>query len=523
MPARKRRRFCRTKAERPIQTALALSLSKGDSNTLESAGTVLRQAQHKRLLGAPPQRWHAPALLFALVWLSCTWFGSWAFNPNSATRILAATAIVETGSARIDPYGAMTIDKAQFDGHLYMDKAPGMTLMALPFVAATNWVTQQTSANVPHQLFDPDAEAFLRLRMRAAIAGIGAVLTALAAVALLDLGTGIGGSRAAGLFTAIGFALGTTVWGWTTTWFGHAAATSLIAIALWAVWRGTRNGLAPRYALIAGLALGWAVVVEHGAVLLGAPVALWAVWRIRDADRAAQLRTIGLAIAGGTIAAIPLLGYNLATFGHPFTTGYSGVVGFEGMKQGVFGLTYPKLDVLYEILLGKRRGIIWVAPILVLAPFGVWSLLRDPARRDLGVLAAGGALVCLLYHAAYIYWDGGNATGPRHALPAIAYLAIGLAAYWGSATRIERALGLVFLAASVALNLIIAAVDIQAPAQFAAPLTDHILPGLLSLNLRTLPSEFWGWSSGAGLTLYLILACILAALLTLACRRSAPG
>lgn len=475
------------------------------------------------ILSAAHHRWHVPALIFALVWLSCTWFGSWAFNPNSATRILAATAIVETGSARIDPYGAMTIDKAQFDGHLYMDKAPGMTLMALPFVAATNWVTQQTSADVPHVVFDPDAEAFLRLRMRIAIAGIGALLTALAAVALLDLGTGIGGSRAAGLFAAISFALGTTVWGWTTTWFGHAAVTSLIAIALWAVWRGTRNGLAPRYALIAGLALGWAVVVEHGALLLGAPVALWALWRIRDADRAAQLRTIALAITGGMLAAIPLLAYNLATFGHPFSTGYSGVVGFEGMKQGLFGLTYPKLDVLYEILLGKRRGIIWVAPILALAPFGIWTLLRDPTRRDLGVLAAGGALACFLYHAAYIYWDGGNATGPRHALPAIAYLAIGLAAYWGSASRTERALGLAFLAASLALNLIIAAADIQAPHHFAAPLVDHILPGFLALNLRTIPSEFWGWSPGAGLALYLILAATLAALLALASRRSAPG
>jgi hypothetical protein len=190
------------------------------------------------------------------------------------------------------------------------------------------------------------------------------------------------------------------------------------------------------------------------------------------------------------------------------------------MKQGLFGLTYPKLDILTEILFGRRRGLIWVAPILVLAPFGIWSLLRDPARRDVGVLAAGGALACFLYHAAYVYWDGGNATGPRHALPAIAYLAIGLAAYWGSASRIERALGLAFLATSVTLNLIIAAVDIQAPHHFAAPLTDHILPGLLALNLRTLPSEFWGWSPGAGLTLYLILAASLATLLALASRRA---
>ncbi len=477
---------------------------------------MLRQAQHTRRLGISPKRWHVPALLFVLVWLSCTWFGSWAFNPNSATRILAATAIVETGSARITPYAAMTIDKAEFGGDLYMDKAPGMTLMALPFVAATNWVTRQTSADVAHQLFDPDAEAFLRLRMRIAIAGIGAVLTALTAVALLDLGSGIGGSRAAGLFTGLGFALGTTVWGWTTTWFGHAAATSLIAVALWAVWRGTENR-SRRYPLIAGLALGWAVVVEHGALLLGAPVALWALWRIRDADRAAQLRTVALAIAGGVIAAIPLLAYNLATFGNPFATGYSGVVGFEGMQQGLFGLTYPKLDVLHQILFGQRRGIIWVAPILALAPFGIWTLLRDPARRDIGVLAATGALACFFYHAAYIYWDGGNATGPRHALPAIAYLAIGLAAYWGSASRVERGLGLAFLAASVAINLMIAAVDIQAPHQFTAPLTQHLLPGLLALNLRTIPSEFWGWSPGAGLALYLVLGSLLGLLLARSC------
>ena len=67
----------------------------------------------------------------------------------------------------------------------------------------------------------------------------------------------------------------------------------------------------------------------------------------------------------------------------------------------------------------------------------------------------------------------------------------------------------------------IAAVDIHAPHNFAAPLTDHILPGFLALNLRTIPNEFWGWSPDAGLTLYLVLAAILSALLALACRRSA--
>ncbi|HSX54418.1 MAG TPA: hypothetical protein VLG14_03895 [Sphingomonas sp.] len=471
------------------------------------------------LAGRARGRWQVPALLFALVWLSCTWFGSWAFNPNSATRLLAAAAIVEKGDARIDDFAEMTIDKALFDGHFYMDKAPGMTLMALPWVALTNAVTDRTSFDIPHRLFDPVAEDFLQLRMRVAVAFTSAILTALAAIALLSLGTGITGSRNAGLFAAVGFAFGTTMWGWSTTYFGHAPATALIAIALWAVWRGTSGGAAGRHALIAGLVLGWAVVIEHSAALTGAPVAIWALWRIRGWAPRLIGRTLAFALLGGVAAAIPLFAYNLAVFGHPFQTGYSGVVGFEGMRQGLFGLTYPKLDILWDILGGKRRGMVWVAPVLALAPFGIWTLLRDPRTRDIGVMAATGAGIAFLYNAAYVYWDGGNSTGPRHALPAVAYLAIGLAAFWAGANRAEKWLGGGFLAASVAINLAITAAEVQAPHFYAAPLTQHIWPKFLAGDLRTIPDEFWGWSPMAGLGLYLALAGLLAGLLALVWRR----
>ena len=487
---------------------------------------MLKQVRHSGIergntpsSGTKGRRRQLPALLFALVWLSCTWFGSWAFNPNSATRLLAAAAIVEKGDARIDSFADMTMDKAQFDGHFYMDKAPGMTLMALPWVALTNKATGRTSFDIPHRLFDPVAEDFLRLRMRVAVAFTSAILTALAAIALLDLGTGVTGSRAAGLFGAAGFALGSPVWGWSTTYFGHAPATALIAIALWSVWRGTSGGAAGRHALIAGLALGWAVVIEHTAVLTGAPVALWALWRIRGWQAAAIGRTLALALTGGIAASIPLFAYNLAVFGHPFQTGYSGVVGFEGMQQGFFGLTYPKLDVLWQILGGKRRGMVWVAPVLVLAPFGVWTLLRDSRTRDIGAMAAAGAVIAFLYHASYVYWDGGNSTGPRHALPAIAYLAIGLAAFWSSASHAEKWLGGGFLAASAAINLAIASAEVQAPHFYPAPLTQHIIPKFLAGDIRTISDEFWGWSPWAGLGLYLALAGLLAALLARAWRR----
>ena len=78
--------------------------------------------------------------LFLLVWFSAAWFGSWELNPNNATRLFAAIRMVEDSTATIDPFAPLTIDKAQFGAHAYLDKAPGMTLMAMPAVAMTNAV-----------------------------------------------------------------------------------------------------------------------------------------------------------------------------------------------------------------------------------------------------------------------------------------------------------------------------------------------------------------------------------------------
>lgn len=463
-----------------------------------------------------------PALLFALVWLSCAWFGSWPFNPNNATRLFAATAIAETGSARIDDFAELTIDKARFDDHFYSDKAPGMALMAAPLVAAVNALTGTDSSQVQRVFMGMGFERFLTLRQRLVTALVVALLTALAAVALLDLVGGVTGSRGAGLFAALAFGLGTPVWGWSTTLFGHAPVAALLAIGAWAVWRATKpaSEQRARFAAVAGLALGWALVVEHSALLTALPIGLWALWRSRDWTPADKLRRYGLAAAAGLAALLPLLGYNLLAFGTPFRLGYSGVVGFEGMRQGLFGLTYPKLDVLYEILFGGRRGMLWVAPVVLLAPFGFWALLRKRATRDVAIMALAVAATAFLYNAAYVYWDGGNSTGPRHAVPALGFLAIGAGALWAGADRWERSLAALLLIASIAINLVIAATEIMAPSDIEDPLREHIWSRLfVNGQLRTIPSEFWGWTPWQGLYAYLALAAALAVALMISIHR----
>ena len=446
-------------------------------------------------------------LLFALVWLSCVWFGSWALNPNNATRMYAGMALVERGDARIDDYQALTIDKAEFGGHFYMDKAPGMTLLALPAMAIADHVGPPLE-HVPPTIYDASFEHYMTLRLRLAVAMVSAVITALAALATHDLGLRLTGSASGALVASLGFALGTPVWGWSTTLFGHAPVTGLFVIAVWALWRAG-EGRAMRFAAIGGAALGLAVLIEFEAALAGSVIAIWGALRLWRADR----RAVAAAAAAGLVTLlVPFMTYNLIAFGTPFRIGYQGVVGFAGMDEGLFGLTSPKPIVLLKILIGLRRGLLWVAPVLVPAVVGLWLLGRK--HRGLAIMLAAAALTVLLVNSAYVYWDGGHSTGPRHSVPAIGLIAIGLAPFWASLRFAwERAVTVGLLLVSVVVNLMIAAANITTPDTYRFPLADPILTSWKTGALRTLPSDFLGWGPTAGVGAYLMLVLLLAGLL----------
>ncbi len=459
-------------------------------------------------MSARPRIGRIAGLVFALVWLSCAWFGSWEWNPNNATRIFATMSIVEDGDATIDQFDALTIDKARFGDHVYSDKAPGMTLLSIPAVALANRATGMRSRDMSLSIYDGPSSDFLRLRVRLASASTSALLTALGAVAVLLLALSLGATPGAGVFAALAFALGTPLWGWSTTIFGHAGTTASIAVALWAVWRGTDGRRPdPRLAAIAGGALGLAVLIEFTAALTAFPVGALALWRLRRLESTDVRRAVLAAAIPAVAAGAVLVGYNLFAFGTPFRLGYQGVVGFEGMQQGLFGLTYPKLAVLWEITFGTRRGILWVAPVGVVGLGGLVLLLAAPRARAMGAACLAGVAIALLYNASYAYWDGGNSTGPRHLMPAMAYLAPGFAAAWGWVrSALWRGAMVGLLVVSMAVNLAIAAAEIATGGQGDFPLRTDVFQRFAAFDLRTIPSEWFSWSPAGGLALYLLLA-----------------
>jgi len=80
------------------------------------------------------KKFRRPLLLFLLVFLCYSYFfhfigrESW----NVSSRLNLTYALAEYGTFRIDPYHSNTGDKVFFRGHYYSDKAPGLSLLAVP-------------------------------------------------------------------------------------------------------------------------------------------------------------------------------------------------------------------------------------------------------------------------------------------------------------------------------------------------------------------------------------------------------
>ncbi|MEO7168921.1 MAG: hypothetical protein ABIY39_00965, partial [Sphingomonas sp.] len=120
---------------------------------------------------APARAPHKLALgLFVLIWFSISWFGSSEYNPNNSTRLFTAVSLVEQGDATIDEFRTLTIDKAEFGKHTYLDKAPGMTIMAMPAVWIADTLTGTTVAPYAKTIESDGLWSYMRLRQRIAVA-----------------------------------------------------------------------------------------------------------------------------------------------------------------------------------------------------------------------------------------------------------------------------------------------------------------------------------------------------------------
>lgn len=404
--------------------------------------------------------------LFVVLALSYSWMSPEISAPNERSRVYLTLSVLESGDIAVDDqveaYGK-PFDIAERDGHFYSDKAPGSSIIAVPFFA----VYQALGGSPSIEKMVNFARTFIMVPL--------AVVSFLLLRALL-IGLGVPPPRA----TAIGvaFAVGTSFLHYGAAFFGHAMVTCASLLAAFAIFKSLeveepRRKIA--WQVLVGFAGGLAFSIEYQAALICFGIA-FAYLSVRANWRISQI--IPPLLGAGVPIGLTLL-YNHIAFGSPLETSYAHL--HHGYSQamhseGLFGVTFPSVEALYGLLFSPSRGLLLCAPIVFLGWFGLPSLWKR--CRWMAVYAGTAMLGYLFIVAGTEIWYGGWGFGPRLLVPIF-----GLAAVAGAALleQVRDSKPLIaglsgVLVAGMAYNILVTTTFPELPPKFTAPLASIAIP-----------------------------------------------
>lgn len=419
---------------------------------------------------------------------------------NQNSRFDLTRAIVNDGSVQIDAYVGNTGDYAKLDGHYYSDKAPGLSLMAVPVYALTeaagplglDWLARRLSASAAFaDTLNPDGQGTSEERVAIALALYIATLicvalpAAIMLVLLAKMVERIAGCRTAALLSALVIGLATPVFSYAQAFYGHIPAAACVVGACALLVLDDRPVLPAGRLLAVGALLGWAVVIEYPAALAGLPIAVWAVQR-------AGRRAVLFGMAGAAPALAVLAVYDLIAFGTPIPIGYEHSELWQAQHDvGFMSLTYPRAETLWGLSFSPFRGLFLLAPVLLLALPGIWFGLRSATQRAPVLVATASFALMFLFASASAMWWGGFAIGPRYLLPGLPLLALPLGvtlARINGAALPRRLAGLTLFAVLAGLSALLVWATTLAgqsypPDTTRRPLTEYVLPTLQDGNV----------------------------------------
>jgi hypothetical protein len=399
----------------------------------------------------------------------------WAdWSQNS--RLDLVRALVEQGTTRIDAYVANTGDYAEYHGHTYTDKPPGLSLVGVPVYAVALPLIDRPAVAARLQklagggalrdTLNPQGSGINRDKLRHFVAqvlltGVTVAIPAAALGALLYLTLGVlGFGRGPSLLVTLGYGLATPALAYGGNYYSHQFVAALLFGAFALLLRAghkppttgrtalhplpavhLRSPIGTARALLLGLLCGFAVISEYPAALIVAAIGLWALARL-------TWRDLAIAAAGGALPLLLMAVYDLQAFGTIWPVGYAHSALWQGQHHtGFMSITYPRAEALWGLLFSPFRGLFVRAPWLLLAVPGFVLWFRSGARRGAfwAVLAAVAGLT--LFYGSSIMWWGGFGVGPRYLVPMLPFLALaaafGVRVLWGRPAGRLIACGLV--------------------------------------------------------------------------------
>jgi hypothetical protein len=379
----------------------------------------------------------------------------------------ALVRALNDGTAQIDRWHQETVDKAYYEHHYYSVKAPGLAFASVPWYAATHAVglvgwaeSKGASVTAGEDIARDDPVQAAIVAQTPVVWMLGLFAVVLPMLGLLVLMRWVAERYAPGYGTAaaVALGLGTLLLPYSTMLYSHVPAAAL-AFASFVLLLRERP-------FLAGVAGGLAVLVEYPAAFVIVVLVVWA--------RSPRY------VLGGVVGSLPLALYNLLAFGSVTHMSYNDVVGFEGQKEGLFGISLPDPGAALDLLF-QPTGLLVLTPVVAVA---VWGLWRARLRVCLAIVA-----VAFLYNAGYYLPFGGDTPGPRFLVTALPFLAVGLAV----ALR-ERPATTVGLSAASAVGMVVATItEPQVVNQNTSQWIDLLRDGELQFTLAGAAGVGHGW------------------------------
>ena len=423
-------------------------------------------------------------LIFAMLFLAGVAFYHPVEYDNTTSRYFLLSAVVDYGTLNIDVYRMGTIDKAEWNGHYYSNKAPGAPLLGLPVYWCLRYLT-------PLRFYAPLGP----LDMYIVRVVTTTLLFALLGVVMYSLASFCGASSRQAFLMVVAYGFGSIALLHAMLFSGHqiAASLSFFSFALLVRLSGDGRTVAARhwgYVFLAGLLAGLAVITDYTAIVIAAGLTVYV------AASRMGVRLKFWFLSGGFAWALILTAYNMVCFGSPFSSSYEHLTFDqfrEGAAQGILGIGVPSLRAMVGLLLSPSRGVFFIMPVLLLSLWGIARMIGREKRPREAVLIAAVAIGSFLFIAGFYGWHGGWTFGPRYLVPMLPFLAFPIAflrwrpyIFW-----------LLFVPSCA--QIVLSAIGVpHVPEHIVNPIVEFIVPcmghGYTALNAGMLLSLAWPWS-----------------------------
>ena len=389
-------------------------------------------------------------------------FGGGGWNQNAQFDL--TRAMVERREFAIDAFKTNTGDISFHAGHVYANKSPGTSFLAVVPYALIYLVERACG-------IDPNAPMIMTLNLYLLTLMVCGLLGALIPPLLYLYGLWSGLATplgSLGVALVVGFA--TPLFPYTSVLFSHVPAASLMFAAF--VLASLNRG---RWDAAAGLLAGLAAMTNYLAVPVVVLLAGLIAWKRKNRGQ-----SVARFLAGAVPPVLLLAVYQQASFGSFLTTPIDTMAqSFVDQKAWMGIIRAPSLEAAWGISLSRYRGLFYLSPVLILAFAGAIALVRRRQRIPelfFVFLVSGGFF---LFNITFNGWHGGSAAGPRYLVPLIPLLGMLMM----PATRSFRFLWVALTLVSFVSNFAVTTVNPMPSQRIHDPLGSYVYPLLLTGQL----------------------------------------